>query len=134
MALNLDITNAAASAGLDAVTALLNGGTLRIYAGTKPATADTALGAQTLLASLPLSGTAFGAASNGVATANAITDDSSADATGTATFFRAVNSSAVAVVDGEVGTSGSDLNLNSTEIQSGAEVSVTSWELTLPTG
>ena len=135
MANNFDISNAAASAAADAVTALVNGGTLRIYSGTKPAGVDTALSGNTLLAQLAFGSPAFGAASNGVATANAITADSSADNTGTATFFRAFASNGTtAVFDGEVGTSGSDLNLNSTSIQAGAEVSVTSFTYTQPKG
>ena len=135
MANNFDISNAAASAAANAVTALVNGGTLRIYSGTKPAGPDTALSGNTLLAQLTFNATAFGAASNGVATANAITADASADATGTATFFRAFQSNGTtAVFDGEVGTSGSDLNLNSTSIQAGAEVSVTSFTYTQPKG
>ena len=73
MANNFDISNAAATAAANAVTALVNGGTLRIYAGTKPSGPDTALSGATLLASLSFSATAFGSASNGVATANSIT-------------------------------------------------------------
>ena len=121
------LTNAAASAAADAVTALANSGKLRIYSGTKPTNADTALSGNTLLAELTFGATAFGAASNGVATANSITSDSSADATGTATFFRVFKSDGTtAVWDGTVGTSGCDLNLNSTSISSGAAVSVSS--------
>lgn len=134
MANNFDISNAAASAAANAVTALVNGGTLRIYAGTKPAGPDTALSGATLLASLSFSATAFGAASNGVATANSITAATASNG-GTASFFRAFASNgSTAVFDGEVGTSGSDLNLNSTNISSGAEVSVTSFTYTQPKG
>lgn len=135
MANNFDISNAAASAAADAVTALVNGGTLRIYSGTKPAGPDSALSGNTVLAELTFGNPAFGSATNGVATANSITADSSANATGTASFFRAFASNGTtAVFDGEVGTSGSDLNLNSTSIQSGAEVSITSFTYTQPKG
>ena len=134
MANNFDISNAAASAAANAVTALVNGGSLRIYAGTKPAGPDTALSGATLLATLPLSATAFGTASNGVATANSITAATASNG-GTASFFRAFASNGTtAVFDGEIGTSGSDLNLNSTNISSGAEVSVTSFTYTQPKG
>ena len=85
MATNPKRSNAAVSAAADAVCPLLNNGYLRIYDGTQPATANTAVSTQTLLAELRWNATAFGAASNGVATANAITSDTSADATGTAT-------------------------------------------------
>lgn len=130
MANNPQITNAAASAAADAVVDKVDQGSgagkLRIYDGTQAATADTAVGAQTLLAELSFGDPAFGAASNGVATANAITADSSANATGTASWFRVVDSDGTAIFDGTVGTSGADLNLNTTSIVSGAEVSVTS--------
>jgi hypothetical protein len=71
------------------------------------------------------------AASGGVLTLNAITSDSSANATGTATWFRIVQSGgSTHVLDGNVGTSGSDLNLNTTSIVSGATVSISSFTIT----
>lgn len=134
MANNPKLTNRGASAAADAVCVLANSGLLRIYDGTQAATADTAVGAQVLLAELTLNATAFGAASNGVATAGAITQDSSANATGTATWFRVLDSGGVDVTDnlfdGSVGTSGADLNLNSVAISAGAAVSVTSFTYT----
>ena len=131
MANNFKISNAAANAEIDALTALLNTGYLRIYDGTQPANVDTAISDQTLLAELRFGATAFGAGSSGVATANAITQDSSANATGTAAWFRALGSNGTsAVADGSVGTSGADLNLNSVAIQSEAAVSVTSMTIT----
>ena len=131
MALNPKRSNTAVSAAADAVCPLLNNGYLRLYSGTQPATADTAVTTQTLLAELRWNATAFGAASSGVATANAITADTSADNTGTATWFRALKSDGTTVVfDGSVGTSGADLNLNSTSISAGAAVSVTSFTYT----
>lgn len=131
MALNPKRSNAAVSAAADAVTALLNSGKLRIYDGSQPATANTAITTQNLLAELTFNSTAFGAASNGVATANAITSDTSADATGTATWFRALKSDGTTpVFDGSVGTSSADLVLNSVAISSGAQVSITSFTYT----
>lgn len=125
------LTNTAANAAADAVTALANSGKLRIYSGTKPATADTALSGNTLLAELTMNATAFGAASAGVATANSITSDSSADATGTATFFRLFKSDGTTVIcDGTVGTSGCDLNINTTSIVAGAVVAVSAFTYT----
>ena len=133
MALTTKQANAAVNAAADAVCALLNNGYLRIYDGAQPATADTAVSGQTLLAELRFGATAFGAASGGVAAANAITKDSAAKATGTATWFRAFKSDGTTpVFDGSVGTSGCNLNLNSVAIQENAEVSVTSLEYTQP--
>lgn len=127
------ITTTAANASLDGLTALLNTGSLKIYDGTVPTNAGDALSTQVLLATLPLSATAFGAAAAGVATANAITSDTAADATSTATFYRAFKSDGTTVVcQGSVGTSGADLNLNTTAIQVNARVDVTSWTITQP--
>jgi hypothetical protein len=101
---------------------------LRIYDGTRPATGGTAT---TLLAELTCNATFAPAASGGVLTLNSITQDSSANATGTATWFRIVKSDGTTfVMDGNVGTSGSDLNLNSTSITSGGSVAVTSFTIT----
>lgn len=123
----------ARNAELDALGPLANNGYIRIYSGSQPATPETAASG-TLLAELRFNATAFGSADSGVITANSITSDSSADATGTAGYYRALKSDGTtALWDGSVGTSGSDLNLNSTAIQSGAAVSITSLTYTLPT-
>jgi hypothetical protein len=111
----------------DAVNAGTGAGLLRIYSGTRPSTGGTAT---TLLAELTFSDPAFGNAAAGVITASAITADASANATGTATWFRIVDSSGTFVMDGDVGVSGSDLNLNSTSISTGQNVSVTSFVIT----
>jgi hypothetical protein len=131
MANNPKFSNAAVNAKADALCALANSGKLRIYTGTQAVTADTALGAQVLLAELTLNATAFGGAVAGVATAGAITQDSAADATGTATWFRVLKSDGTTVLwDGSVGTSGADLNLNAVAIVTGAAVSISSFTYT----
>ena len=116
---------------LDEITTLIDAGTtggfLRIYDGARPATGGTVT---TLLAELKFSTISFPGAAAGAMTANAITDDTSANATGTATWFRVVDDLASHVMDGDVGTSGSDLNLNSTSINLGVNVSVTQFDLT----
>jgi len=133
MALNFKITNASASAAADAVCALLNGGTLKIYDGAQATDADTAVGAQNLLATLTFGGTAFAGASNGVATANAIAAGTGLyNPSGTAAWFRALTSGAAKVFDGTVGLSNCDLNLNALLIAYGATVSVTSLTYTQP--
>lgn len=121
------ISVAAANAALDALGAKLNNGYLRLYSGTRPATVDTALAGNTLLAELRYSATAFGAAAARTITANAIAQDSAADAAGTATFFRAFAADGTtAHLDGDVGTSGADLNLNTVSISANGIVQVTS--------
>lgn len=133
MAADPRITNAIASSMADIIGVALDSGTLKIYTGTIPTNADTALGAQTLLGTLTFGADAFPGASNGVLTANAITADSSADATGTAAWFRCLKTDGTTVVmDGTVGTSGEDLNLNTTSIVTGANISISSMTITQP--
>ena len=138
MALDPKLTNAAASAAADAVVDLVDAGAgagkLRIYSGTPPATADAALSGNTLLAELAMSDPAFGAASNGVATANAISNDTAADATGTATFFRVLDSNNVVIFQGTVDTASADLVVNTTSFVAGAIVSISSFTDTQPQG
>lgn len=118
------------NAGLDAITtAIGTSGLLRIYNGTQPASVATALAGNTLLAELPLSSTAAAAASGGVWTANAITDEASAPATGTQTWATLTTSAGTRVVDMSCGNGSGDLNLSGT-ITSGGTVSVTSLTIT----
>lgn len=132
------ISNLAARNACDEVTVLLDAGAgagkLRIYDGTQPADVDTAITSQILLAELTLSDPAFGAAGDGnpggQAVAGTITDDSSANNTGTATWFRAVDSNGNAVIDGSAGVSSADLILDSVSITAGQTVKVNSWVLT----
>jgi hypothetical protein len=129
-------SDATTEAAVNAVTALLNSGNISVYSGSQPTDANTAITSQVLLASCTFGSTAFaasvatGSAGSKVvtATANTIATDSSAAATGTASWFRAYKSDGVTgVLDGSVGTSGCDLNLNTTSIVSGATVAVTSF-------
>ena len=117
------------NAQLDAITTFAgNAALLRIYDGTRPATGGTAT---TKLAELTCGSPFAPSASSGSLTANSITQDSSADATGTATWFRIVKSDGTThVLDGSVGTSGADLNLTSTSIVATEPVSVTSLVIT----
>lgn len=128
----ISLATAAQNARADAITTYAgNGALLRIYSGSAPANADASLSGNTLLAELTCGSPFAPAAANGVLTANSITQDSSADATGTATFFRLYKSDGTTcVLQGTVGTSGADLNLNTTSIVAGGPVAVTSFVLT----
>ena len=117
------------NARMDAITTRAgNAALLRIYDSTRPATGGTAT---TLLAELTC-GTPFAAASSGgVLTLGAITQDSSANATGTASWFRIVKADGTShVLDGNCGTSGSDLNLTTLSIVATQPVQVSSFVLT----
>ena len=138
------ITNVSAIAAVDAVADLVDvgatnpSGQLNMYSGTIPADADTALTSQVLLAELVMTNPAFAggidANPGGRAVAAAITDDSSANATGTASFFRVVNRNDLAIYQGTITglAGGGDIELNSTAIQLGATVSITSLSITMP--
>lgn len=128
MALNTQIANATCNAQADALARLLDAGKLRIYSGTQPATADAALSGNTLLAELTFNATSAPAASGGLLTFNAITSDTNADNTGTASFFRALKSDGTTVVmDGTVGTSSANMIIASVSISSGQTVSCSSF-------
>jgi hypothetical protein len=114
----------------DITSAIGSNGKLRIYSGTQPTHVDDALAGNTLLADLALSATAAGGAASHVLTLSSITADSSADNTGTATWGSLLKSDNTRIVDFSVGTSGADLNLNTTSIVSGAQVSVSSFGIT----
>lgn len=133
------ISTASRNAAADAIAALVDAGVaaapgfIEVREGAQPATPqDAATG--TLLGTLTLSDPAFGAAANGVVTANAIADDTNADASGTAGWFRAYDSDAVAVIDGSITGvgGGGDLELDDTNIVTGGVISVDSWTMTMP--
>jgi hypothetical protein len=131
MATNLKMADAGVNAEGDALATALNNGYIRIYDSTgtgQPATADTAVSTQILLAELRFGATAFGSSAAGVITANSITPDSDANNTGTATWFRCLKSDGTTpVMDGNVGTSASNLVIASTSIVQHATVTVDSF-------
>lgn len=143
MSANPMVSMASARVALDALLGKLNtGGTaghIKIFTGSMPATVETA-DSGTLLSTLTLSTTAFPASTDGgtnglaTATANAITSDTNAAATGTAGYFRAYDSAGTCVIQGTVGTASADMILNTTSISAGATVAITSWVVTLPDG
>ncbi len=126
LALSLALRNARANQHGIAIDAGGGAGLIRIYDGTRPASGGAAT---TLLAQLTFSATSFPAAVNGVATADPITDDASAVG-GTASWFRATDSTGVFVEDGDVGTSGTDMIVNTTAVSAGQPFGVTSYVLT----
>lgn len=116
---------------LDQINAAVGASSVvELYGGTPPANVGTALSGNTLLAELACSATAFSAASGGTLTANAVSNDASANNAGTATFFRHRTSGGAAVLQGTVGTSGADLNLNVSTITAGQTVAISSYVIT----
>ena len=136
---NFRLATATRNALADALAALVDagaaGGTIKIYTATQPASANTAISDQTLLATLTMAATAFGAgAVLGVLTAAAITEDSEADATGTAAWARIADSDGNTIFDCDVGTVGATINLNTVSLVAGGPVSITSFTVTMPSG
>lgn len=135
----LKISTEAADAMLTTLATALNAGKLRIYSGTEPATANTALAGNTLLADINFANPAFAAAAASgadriISATSMPIQDTSAEADGTATFFRCTNTAGtVTYYQGTVGTSGQQLNLTATNIVQGGVVSVSSLSITLPT-
>lgn len=124
----MNLAQASGNAGLAAILALFDGGTLKVYSGTQPATPETALSGNTELVTCIFSATAFGSqtVSGGytVAPASFTAASYAPDATGNATFARAYKSDGTtAIADFTVGTSGTDITLGNTNIQTGTNVS-----------
>lgn len=118
---------------LDAITTYAGGSCLlKIFSGTRPATGGTET---TKLAQLTCNATFAPAASSGVLTLNSISSDTSADATGTASWFRINRSDGTTVVmDGAVTATGGggDMTLDDVNIVLGGTVAVTSATITAP--
>lgn len=128
--MTLKIAIATKNAMLDVVNTRINAGagpgTIKLYSGTQPATADTALSGNTLLATLSLTDPAFDAATGGTIALDADPDlSATAVGTGTATFARAADSDGNTVFDGSVNTTAADFTIASTAITTGQTVTVT---------
>jgi len=141
-----NVSIAFAQAALDPALDLLDEGTadgmLEGRSGSQPVDPNAAT-TGTLLFSLDLGTPAFGAASddspNALGTANAIADDTSADATATLNYVRASSSNSFPTplnshIDGHADTSAGDFNFNTLAIVSGATISMTSWTVAFPQG
>lgn len=126
----MNAAKATVSAGLSAMNALLNGGTLVIYDGAQPATPETALSGQVALLTYTFTTPAFGtpAFSGGAMQASAgfVTNAITPTVSGTAAWARSYAPGAVAVCDYTVGTSGTDVIMSSTSVMSGVPETITS--------
>lgn len=131
MSVNLSTT--VRNAKLDAVeTAIGTAAILRIYSGTKPtACSDAATG--TLLAEMTLPSDWLAAASSGSKAKSGTWSDASANAAGTAGYFRILESTGTTChLQGTVTATGGggDLTLDNTSIASGQAVTITGFTLT----
>lgn len=123
----------------DAFATVANAGTgpcqVRLYDGTIAATPATAIGSQVLLAELDCSDPiAAGGASSRVLTWDTITQDSSANAGGTASWARIVDGDGAVLFDTDVGnlSSSAGIKLSTTTIVVSQPVALTGFTLTVP--
>jgi hypothetical protein len=118
------------NAQLDAIVTFAGAGALlRIYNGARPATGGTAT---TLLAELTC-GATLGTVADGVLTFGSVTQDSSANNAGDASWFRIVKSDGTThVMDGTVTVTGGggQMEVVSLTITSGQPVSLSSFTIT----
>ena len=125
MALNTQVSDSTVNVQANALAALCNTGTIKIYDGTQPATADTAVSGNTLGVTLTFGATAFATAVSGLITANAITAGT-AVAGITPTWARIIKSDGTTtVMDVSAGAAGANLTIGA--FTTGTIVSATSF-------
>jgi hypothetical protein len=121
----LDFSAAVKQARSALLNTQLDGGSLLLYSGTRPATPDTAVTDQVLLAEFILASPA-GSSTGGVWTGT-LPDPALIPADGTPAWGRFLNSSDEPVADGDVGATGSGeaIEVENTNFVSGAYASIT---------
>jgi hypothetical protein len=129
MAIQLSV--AVRNARLDAIeTTIGTSAIMRIRTGAAPATCATA-DSGTVLATLNLPADYLAAAASGSKAKSGTWEDTSADATGTAAHFRIYDSAGTTChLQGTVGTSGADLNVDNVSFAAGQSFTVTGFTLT----
>lgn len=132
--MTLQFSTNARNAQLAAIAAQVDAGAgpgyIEIRSGTRPANVNTTA-TGTVLSTITCADPAFETPSAGSMDIDANPDlvDSSADATGTASWARVYDSTGAAVMDGSVATSGADFNITSTAITAGQTVTLLSGSL-----
>lgn len=104
--------------------------TLEIRTGSAPADCAAA-DSGTVLATLTLPSDWMASASGGVKALSGTWQDTSADATGTAAHFR-IKAGSTCHAQGTVGTSGTDMVVDSASFTAGQSFSITTFSLTAP--
>jgi hypothetical protein len=116
---------------LDGIDSVFNSGTLEIRSGSQPASAnDAATG--TLLASIALPADAFAAAASRSKGKSGTWQDASADAAGTAGWFRLKNGADTRRIDGSVTATGGggQVEVDNTSLAAGQQFTITAFNLT----
>jgi hypothetical protein len=126
------LRNALGQKIIDACDAGTGSCKFKFYGGSIPADGDTAIGSQTLLGTLTASDP-VATVTGGVVTFAAITQDSAADATGTASFAAVTDSDDVLVcyldVTNEAGTGA--IKINTVSIYAGGPIQMNSFAITM---
>lgn len=125
------LATASRDAGITAITALLNSGTIQIRTGAQPTNVSDAAGG-TLLGTLTFSASAFGVSSTGTQTANSISSDTSADNSGTAAHARLLTSGAAIQGDASCGLGSGDISFDNNVIVATGVIAISSMTTTLP--
>lgn len=120
-------------------TAFDSTGRINVYTGSQPATPDTAASG-TLLGTLTLSSDAFAAASAKAIALNAVTSDTTADATGTAGYCRFYRTGDTAPGSTGNGTTDrrmdiditDDIAISDASVIAGGVIALSAWSFVLP--
>jgi hypothetical protein len=135
-AMALRLSTAARNAACDAVVDLIDGGSgaglINIYTGSQVGSVGGSEGGNTLLGTLTFSDPAFGSASTGVATASAITSDTTADNSGTAGHATLTTSTPATIADCTCGQGSGDINFDNNVIVAGGTIAISSMTVTQP--
>ncbi len=110
-----------------------SGGTIKFYTASMPADTTVGITSQTLLGTCTCADPC-GTESGGTLTFSAITQDSSADASGTATWVRIQDSSGTVVCDLDVSVVGGSgyVQMVTTTVTAGAPIAFTTFTIALP--
>lgn len=127
------VKNSALDTIKTAIDAGSGAGTIKIYTGTQPTSPADAITTQTLLGTLTFSDPC-GTSASGTLTMSAITQDSAADATGTATWARIADSTGATVCDIDVTATGGGgtLQFNTTSFVIGGPILISAFTITVP--
>jgi hypothetical protein len=133
--MTIRLSTAVRNAQLAALTALIDAGSgpghVQVFTGTQPAGGPGASATGTMLLDIDFNDPSFAAPSSGSAVGDVTPEPASTGiTTGTAGWFRVLDSNDVAVIDGSV-TAG-ELVLSTNSITSGLTVSVTALTLSQP--
>ena len=133
MALRLGTTmrDNACNAIVDTIDQGAGAGTIKMYTGAQPAAVSNNPSG-TLLGTLTFSDPAFGNSSTGVATASAITSDTSADNSGTCAHAAVYDSDANPLMDMDAAQGSGTVNFDNNVIVAGGVIAISAMTITVP--